>query len=137
MGNDEIVVAPFASFEFVVDYAGQISDTTPPEQPLVLAWGNGSYTQLSAQAHANDPDSLIVGYRYAIGTTSCGTEVVNWTNISQNQITHTGLTLLPDQAYYVSFQARNEGGLWSPIGVSNAVVNGAGLKSLYLPLTTR
>ncbi len=88
----------------------------PPSQPNVLAWGNATYTA-SAQAQANDPDSLIVGYRYAIGTTPGGVEVVNWTNISKNQVTHTtGLSLLPDQGYYVSFQARNEGGLWSPIG---------------------
>jgi len=137
LGNDGIFVAPFDRVEFVVDYAGEISDTTPPSHPHVLAWGNGSLTQLSAQVQANDPDSLIVGYRYAISTTPGGVDVVNWTNISQNQVTHTGLSLLLDQPYYVSFQARNEGGLWSPIGVSNPVINGAGLKSLYLPLTTR
>ena len=137
LGNDGIFVAPFDRVEFVVDYAGEISDTTPPEQPLVLAWGNGSLSQLSAYAYAEEPDSQITGYRYAIGTTPRSANVVNWTNISQNQVTHTGLSLLPEQGYYVSFQARNEGGLWSPIGVSNPVVNGAGLKNLYLPLTSR
>ena len=137
IGLDNLMIPIFEGAHFMVDYAGEISDSTPPSQPHVLAWGNGSLTQLSAQAQANDPDSLIVGYRYAIGTTSGGTEVVNWTNISQNQVTHTGLSLLSDQAYYVSFQARNEGGLWSPVGVSNPVVNGAELKSIYLPLTLR
>jgi len=137
LGSDGILTAPSEGAHFVVDYAGEISDTTPPSQPNVLAWGNGNLTQLSAQAQANDPDSLIVGYRYAIGTTPGGVEVVNWTNISKNQVTHTGLSLLPDQGYYVSFQARNEGGLWSPIGVSNPVVNGAKLNNLYLPMTLR
>jgi len=132
-----ILIAPDNRTRFTVDYAGEISDTTPPEQPHVLAWGNGSLSQLSAQAYAKDPDSLIVGYRYAIGSSPGSVDVVNWTNISQNQITHTGLSLLPDQPYYVSFQARNEGGLWSPVGVSNPVVNGAELERLYLPLITR
>ncbi len=132
-----MIIPPDKRIKFSLDYAGEISDTTPPPTPTVWAWGNGGLSQLSASALADDPDSLIVGYRYAIGSTSGGTEVVNWTNISQNQVTHTGLSLLPDQAYYVSFQARNEGGLWSPIGVSNPVVNGAELKSIYLPLTLR
>ncbi len=135
--NDNMIIPPDKRIKFSLDYAGEISDTTPPPTPTVWAWGNGGLSQLSASALADDPDSLIVGYRYAIGSTSGGTEVVNWTNISQNQVTHTGLSLLPDQAYYVSFQARNEGGLWSPIGVSNPVVNGAELKSIYLPLTLR
>ena len=68
------------SSTFTIDYAGEISDTTPPNQPNVTAWGNGSLTQLSALASASDPDSEIVGYRYAIGSTPGGTDVVNWTN---------------------------------------------------------
>ncbi|HOZ38953.1 MAG TPA: hypothetical protein PLH64_09435, partial [Anaerolineaceae bacterium] len=132
-----VMIAYDKQTQFTLDYAGEISDTTPPSQPNVLAWGNGSLTQLSGRAYAKDPDSIIVGYRYAIGTTPGGVEVVNWTNINQSEVTHTGLSLLPDQGYYVSFQARNEGGLWSPVGVSNPVVNGAGLKNLYLPLTSR
>jgi len=134
---DGIMISPDNRTTFTVDYAGEISDTTPPERPHVIAWGNGSLTQLSAQAYAKDPDSLIVGYRYAIGTSPGSVDVVNWTNISQNQVTHTGLSLLLDQPYYVSFQACNEGGLWSPIGVSNPVINGAELERLYLPLITR
>ena len=137
VGLDGMLIPPFTGAEFVVDYAGGISDTTPPDQPLVLAWGNNNLSGLSAYAYSEELDSQITGYRYAIGTTPGSVDVVNWTNISQNRITHTGLSLLPDQAYYVSFQARNEGGLWSPVGVSNPVVNGAGLKNLYMPLITR
>ena len=119
-----ITSVPVSNTTFSVDYAGEISDTTPPDAPVVSAWGDGSLTQLSAQAYANDPDSEIVGYRYAIGSAPGGSDVVNWTNTSYTEITRTGLLLQPDQPYYVSFQARNPGGLWSPIGVSNAVTNG-------------
>ncbi len=109
---------------FDVDYAGEISDTTPPSTPSVKAWGNGSLTQLSGQASTNDPDSAIIGYRYAIGITPGGSEVISWTNIATNTVTRTGLSLQENQAYYVSFMAQNLGGLWSPVGISNAVING-------------
>lgn len=54
--------------------------------------------------------------------------------IGDNEITRIGLLLQAGQAYYVSFQARNMAGLWSPVGVSNPVVNGSGLNFIYLPL---
>lgn len=117
---------------FNVDYAGEISDTTPPLSPSVLAWGNGSLTELSAQATTTDPESVIVGYRYAIGSTPGGADVISWSNIASPSITRTGLSLLPDQPYYVSFMARNLAGLWSPVGVSNGVVNG----NATIPLPT-
>lgn len=140
LGTDGIKVAPFQSANFLVDYAGEISDTTPPPTPSVYAWGNGSLSQLSAQATANDPESETTGYRYAIGSTPGGTEVVSWTNTSTTEITHTGLLMQPGQSYYVSFQARNIGGLWSPVGVSNPIVNGlpnTSPQKLFLPLIKR
>lgn len=132
-----MMIAPDNRTTFTVDYAGEISDTTPPTAPVVSAWGDGSLTQLSARASASDPDSEIVGYRYAIGSTPGGSDVVNWTNTDYTEISRTGLLLQPDQAYYVSFQARNLAGLWSPIGVSNAVVNGAGWNFIFLPAVRR
>jgi subtilisin family serine protease len=135
--SEGILIVPDNRLTFTVDYAGEISDTTPPSLPNVIAWGDDSLMQLSARAAVNDPESQIVGYRYAIGSTPGGTDVVNWINISASEITHAGLTLMPDQAYYVSFQARNLAGLWSPIGVSNAVVNGASFNYVYLPTVNR
>lgn len=137
VGGDGMTIVPDSRTTFTVDYAGEISDTTPPAAPAVIAWGNGSLTQLSAKAFASDPDSEIVGYRYAIGTTPGGSDVVNWTNTPYAEITRTGLLLQSDQAYYVSFQARNLSGLWSVPGVSNGVVNGAELNFVYLPAIRR
>ncbi len=136
-GSDGIPIAPDERTTFVVDYAGEISDTTPPPQPFVSAWGDGSLTRLYARAIVDDPESDIVAYRYAIGTTPGGTEVINWTDTPTSEITHTGLTLLPDQPYYVSFTARNTGGLWSLVGTSNPVINGAQLNYVFLPLLMR
>ncbi len=135
--SDGILIVPNSVATFTVDYAGEISDTTPPATPSVLAWGNGSLTQLSGQASANDPDSTIAGYRYAIGTTPGGTDVVNWTNTSSSSITRSGLILQTGQPYYISFMAHNTGGLWSPAGTSNPVVNGAVMNFVYLPMIKR
>lgn len=137
VGSDGIPIATDERTTFVVDYAGEISDTTPPPQPFVSAWGDGSLTRLYARAIVDDLESDIVAYRYAIGTTPGGTEVINWTDTPTPEITHTGLTLLPDQPYYVSFTARNTGGLWSLVGTSNPVINGAQLTSVFLPLLMR
>jgi hypothetical protein len=130
-GSDGVLIAPDTRTSFTVDYAGEISDTTPPPAPHVLAWGNGSLTQLTARAWASDAQSAITGYRYAIGTTPGGTDVVNWTNTASPDITRTGLLLQPGQTYFISFKARNAAGLWSPPGVSNAVINGKAML-LYL-----
>ena len=137
LGVDNVVTAPNIDKSFIIDYAGEISDTSPPPAPFVSAWGNGSLTQLSARALVADPESDIVAYRYAIGTTPGGTDVINWTDTIDAEITHTGLSLLKDQAYYVSFIARNVGGLWSPVGISNPVVNGSSFKFIFLPVITR
>jgi hypothetical protein len=59
-----------------------------------------------------DAESGIKGYRYAIGTTQGGTEVVNWTPLANVLgVTKTGLSLKPRQTYYFSVRARNGKGL--------------------------
>ena len=136
-GLDGIEIAPFSGITFTVDYAGSITDKTPPHRPSVLAWGNGTLTALSARWSATDPESAITLYRYAIGTTPGGTDVVNWTNTPATSTTRAGLNLLPGQPYYVSVKARNEGGLWSEPGVSNGVIAGTELRSTYLPLVLK
>lgn len=137
LGSDGIEIAPFNSTTFIFDYAGEISDTTPPPLPIVTAWGDGSLTQLYAHALVNDLESDVVAYRYAIGTSPGGTDVINWTDTIDAEIIHTGLSLLQDQAYYVSVIARNVGGLWSSVGISNPVVNGMSFNYIFLPVITR
>ncbi len=116
---------------FVVDYAGAISDTTPPLQPNVSASGEGGLTSLSASWNSSDPQSAITQYRYAIGTTSGARDMVGWTYTNNTSMTHNGLILTPGITYYVSAGARNEGGLWSESGISNGVVAGAVPPTMY------
>ena len=122
-GMDGIEIAPYAGVTFTVDYAGYIADTTPPPPPTVTASVSGT-TTISGRWSANDPQSAITLYRYTIGTTPSGTDVVNWTNVGVTEVVRSELNLLAGQTYYVSVKARNEGGLWSEPGVSNGVVAG-------------
>ena len=79
-----------------------MAHSTPPAAPANVRDGTGadiaattSTTQLSANWDAaNDPDSGISGYQYAIGTTAGGTNTVNWTSLGNvTTVTQTGLTL--------------------------------------------
>jgi len=133
VGSDGIVITPDIRINFQVDYAGYISDVTIPETPIVSAWGDGSLTNLYAHWYSYDPESLITLYRYAIGTSPGGSDVVNWTNTTLTGLLKSGLTLTPDQVYYVSVKARNEGGLWSLAGYSYGIINGSN-PCLYLPI---
>ncbi len=126
LGRDRLEIVPNSLYTFTVDYAGEVGDTTPPPPPIVTACGAASADTLSARWSAGDPDSAITLYRYAIGTTPGGSDVVNWTNTPDASMLRSGLGLLPGQTYYVAVQARNEGGLWSASGVSSGVAAGAG-----------
>ena len=123
---DGMRVATFSSTTFNVDYAGFISDTTPPTKPVVTASGDGTLTSLSASWSSSDPESPITQYRYAIGTTPGARDVVAWTYVSSatTAMTRSGLNLTYGQPYYLTVGARNEGGLWSEDGVSNGVIAG-------------
>jgi subtilisin family serine protease len=125
--SDGMRIAPYSNATFSVDYTSSISDTTPPTKPIVRASGDGSLSTILANWSSNDPDSLIDQYRYAIGTTPGGRDVVAWTYIfsgTTTSMTRTGLNLTYGQVYYVTVGARNEGGLWSESGISNSVVAG-------------
>ncbi len=125
-GADGIEIAPNSTYTFTVDYAGGVGDTTPPPAPTVLACGAASPDILSASWYASDPESNIDRYQFAIGTTSGGADVINWTNTTNTSFVRDGLSLTSGQTYYVSVKARNTGGLWSEAGVSSGVVAGSG-----------
>jgi PKD repeat protein len=91
-----------------------------------LACGADTPGTLSGRWTAHDPESAITLYRYAIGTTPAGTDVINWTNTPDTSFARTGLSLIAGHTYYVSVKARNEGGLWSEAGVSSGVIAGTG-----------
>jgi subtilisin family serine protease/PKD repeat protein len=126
LGSDGMKIARFSDVTFTVGYAGAISDKTPPPAPAVMACGAASPDTVSARWSAGDPETAITLYNYAIGTGPAKTDVVNWTATSLTSTTRVSLTLTAGQTYYVSVKARNEAGLWSEAGVSNAVVAGSG-----------
>jgi subtilisin family serine protease len=124
-------------FGFTVDYAGQITDQTPPNPPAVIAGGAaGDPSTVQAMWWASDPDSSITGYRYAIGSAAGATNVVNWTNVSASSVSRSGLGLVEGRQYWFAVQARNEGGLWSASGYS-AFVAGQSFQRVFLPLLMR
>ena len=99
-------------------------DDTAPRQPVVTDDGASttSLTELHATWASSDPESGIVEYQYAIGTTAGGTDVVGWTSVGTNtEVTRTGLTLKWGTAYYFSVKAKNGQGTWSSVGSSNGI----------------
>ncbi len=127
IGTDGIEIAPSSDFTLQVDYAGTITDQTPPKQPKVIDDGAGttSLTQLHTKWSSSDKESPITQYQYAIGTSPDATDVVNWTTpipATATEVTHTGLNLNAGQPYYFAVRAQNEGGLWSEVGTTDGIL---------------
>jgi len=104
--------------------ASILLDTTPPTIPAVT--DDGATTNYISTFHAvwtaQDPQTGISEYQYAIGTSSGGIDVVNWTSCgTQAEITKTGLSLVTGKTYYFSVKAKNGVGLWSGIGTSDGI----------------
>ena len=125
-GTDGIEIAPTSDFTFQVDYAGGITDQTPPTQPTVT--DDGAFTASTSQLHvtwsSSDAESAITQYQYAIGTSPSAADVVNWTTpnpATNTSVTKTGLTLTNGRTYYFAIKARNAAGLWSQVGVSDGI----------------
>ena len=103
---------------------GASADTTPPTTPAVSDDGASttSTTRLHATWSSSDPESGIVEFSYAVGTTAEGYDVVDWTSAgTATEETITGLSLTPSRKYYVSVKALNGQGLWSEVGSSNGI----------------
>lgn len=99
-------------------------DTTAPD---VLVVDDGCSTQSTTTLHASwtacDPESEIVSYEYAIGTTPYGANVVSWTTPSPataTEVTRTNLSLTRGQTYYFTVRATN--GVYLPgMGCSDGI----------------
>ncbi len=99
-------------------------DTTPPTTPLVTDDGlySTSPTALHAGWFAEDPESGIARYEYAIGTIPGGEDLVPFTDAGPaTQITRTDLALIDGARYYFSVRATNGAGLVGPVGVSDGI----------------
>jgi hypothetical protein len=108
-----------------------IGDSSPPSNVSQVRDGTGSdidstdsNTQLSANwDEASDPESGILTYIYAIGTTAGGTDTTGWTNNSTSRsVTESGLTLTGGTRYYFSVKAINGAGLESSSASSDGQV---------------
>jgi hypothetical protein len=136
-GMDGMEIPADTRFSFTVDYAGQITDQTPPNAPSVIAGGKqGDASYVEAAWAASDPDSTITNYRYAIGSAAGATDIVNWTTTNSTSLSRSGLGLIAGRQYWVAVQAQNVGGLWSVSGYS-AFVAGRPINKIFLPLIRR
>ncbi len=136
-GTDGMEIPTDTRFGFTVDYAGEITDQTPPNPPSVIAGGKeGDASTVEALWWASEPDSAIIGYRYTIGSAAGATDIVNWTATAGNSLTRSGLGLVAGRQYWLAVQARNVGGLWSASGYS-AFVAGQPIRRVFLPLVLR
>lgn len=136
VGTDGIEIAPFSNYTFTVDYAGEISDTSPPKAPLAEVCAGPDLHSLFGTWYAQDTESAINLYSYAIGTKSGLTDVMNWTNTTETTFSRTDMNLIAEQEYFLSVKARNTSGLWSSIALPQGVFAGSGTCSsayVYLP----
>jgi len=118
-GNAAGNSVPSADFTFTT------ADVTVPSSPAVTDDGGSTtdLTQLHASWSSSDADSGVAEYQYAIGTTSGGTDVVNWTSVgTDTSVTKTGLSLNAGTTYYFTVKAKNGSGLWSNVGNSDGIV---------------
>ena len=137
-GADGMEIPTDTRFNFVVDYAGQITDKTPPPPPTVFATGKpGDASYVGATWSANDPESAIIGYRYAIGSAASAVDIVNWTTTSATSLSRSGFGLIAGRQYWLAVQAQNAGGLWSASANRSFVAGQQSLVPIYLPLITR
>lgn len=120
-----------------VSYNVQISaiDTTPPPAPVItLGATSNSLDSISASWSSEDPESGIVEYQYAIGTTPGGTDILYWTSYGANtEAPIYGLNLTEGQNYYLSVVAKNGAGLKSQPTISSAI---KATKELYVKITS-
>jgi len=102
-----------------IDYKDLNIDWTPPVCNLVND-GTGSDTDTTISttsfsanwAASSDPNSGIVKYFYAIGTTPGDTSITGWTDNALNtSVTKNGLALTDGQIYYFSVKTENGAGL--------------------------
>jgi subtilisin family serine protease len=137
-GTDGMEIPTDTRFAFTVDYAGQITDQTPPPPPTAFATGKPSdVSTVEATWSATDPESAITGYRYAIGSAAGTADIVNWTTTTATSMSRSGLGLVAGRQYWFAVQAKNAGGLWSA-GTNRSFVAGQQSQTgLYLPFISR
>jgi hypothetical protein len=106
-----------------VDFGPYYIDSTPPVTPVIT--DDGAYTtnrsNIRATWTASDPESSIINYQLAVGTTPGGSDLVAWRAWDKTNAS----VIIATQAYgatiYVSVNAQNGAQTWSGIGVSDGI----------------
>ncbi len=102
----------------------EMQDITPPAIPIVTDQGvyTTNTTTLSSTWSSSDPESGIIEYKYAIGTSKGGIDVLNWTSVGvTTSVTVSGLSLQNGKTYYFSVKAKNGAGFESDAGYSDGI----------------
>ncbi len=124
--NQSIVGSGVAvTYRFVAgEYLEEISDFTSPSTPLVTDGGErtSDATVLFASWVAEETESEIREFQYAIGTTPGGEEVLAFASTENNSVVVKGLSLAEGVTYYFAVRAVNTTGLASKIGTSDGIV---------------
>ncbi|HOO55334.1 MAG TPA: FG-GAP-like repeat-containing protein [bacterium] len=110
---------------------GQMVDVSPPADVPSVNDGTStdlSYTTSASQLSANwtaatDAESGLSRYYYAAGTTSNGTDILDWTNNgTATSVTRSGLSLSSGTTYYFSVKSQDNAGLQSSPVSSNGIL---------------
>ncbi|MBD3181126.1 hypothetical protein GF312_02470, partial [Candidatus Poribacteria bacterium] len=100
-------------------------DSTPPTKPLIFDDGNYTNTleELNATwTAAQDNDSGIVDYQYSVGTTTGGTDILDWTSLGVvTSVNITELSLTEGITYYINLKAFNGAGLNSEVATTDGI----------------
>lgn len=101
-------------------------EATPPQMGAVD--DGGAYIDKTQQISASwpaatDPESGVVEYQYAVGTSPANLgSVIGWTSAGMNtSVTTTGLTLTSGITYYIGVKALNGAGQWSDTAASDGI----------------
>jgi hypothetical protein len=98
--------------------AGSVVDGTDTD----IDWDNSTATLIATWSDFEDALSGIEKYEYAIGTTSGGTDVVDWTdNSTDTTVTRTDLTLTNGTTYYISVRSTDNVGNVSSVASSDGI----------------
>jgi hypothetical protein len=74
----------------------QLKDPTPPTKPVIVSVSLADNTLKATWSSAQDPETGVMGYQVALGTSAGAADVIKWTNIQATKGTR-GESLLLDK----------------------------------------
>jgi len=104
-------------------YSVILGDSTPPSRPVVTDGGavTASRTELFASWSAQDAESGVREYQYAIGRVAGSADIRPFTTTTQASAVVTGLNLDIGTTYYFAVRAVNNAGFIGDVGVSDGI----------------